>query len=77
MNDFEKIYKELSSKEKFYSSLTSTNISDKEYKNVLNDYNKFEIKKLKDYYELYFKCDVLFLADLFIGIQNGMIQNQN
>ena len=68
MNDFEKIYKELSSKEKFYSSLTSTNISDKEYKNVLNDYNKFEIKKLKDYYELYFKCDVLFLADLFIGI---------
>ena len=68
MNDFEKIYKELSSKEKFYSSLTSTNISDKEYKNVLNDYNKFEIKKLEDYYELYFKCDVLFLADLFIGI---------
>ena len=37
MNDFEKIYKELSSKEKFYSSLTSTNISDKEYKHVLND----------------------------------------
>ena len=68
MNDFEKIYKELSSKEKFYSSLTSTNISDKEYKNVLNDYKKFEIKKLEDYYELYFKCDVLFLADLFIGI---------
>ena len=35
MSDFKKFQEELPSKEKFYSSLTSKNISDKEYKHIL------------------------------------------
>ena len=35
MSDFERIKEELSSKEKFYSSLTDRNITDKEYEHVL------------------------------------------
>ena len=58
MNDFEKFKKELLSKEKFYSSLTGKKISNKEYDNVLKVWNKFEMKTVKDYHDLYLKCDV-------------------
>ena len=36
MNDFEKFKEKLPSKEKFYSSLTNRQITDKEYEHVLN-----------------------------------------
>ena len=44
MSDSEKFKEESPSKEKFYSSLTGKNISDKEYDHVLKVWNKFEIK---------------------------------
>ena len=34
-------------------------------KNVLNVCNKSVMKTIKDYHDLYLKCDVLFLADVF------------
>ena len=40
MSDFEKLKEELPSKEKFYSSLTNTKITDKEFEHVLNVWNK-------------------------------------
>ena len=43
-SDSEKFKEESPSKEKFYSSLTGKNISDKEYDHVLKVWNKFEIK---------------------------------
>ena len=64
MNDFEKFI-ELPSKETFYSSITSRKINDKEYEHVLNVWNKFEMKTMKDYHDLYLKCDVLLLVDVF------------
>ena len=65
MNDFEKFKEELLSKEKFYSSSTNRKINDEEYGHVLNVWNKFEMKTTKDYYNLYLKCKVLFLAEVF------------
>ena len=65
MNDFEKFKEQLTSKEKFYSLLTGKKISDKEYERVLKVLNKFEMKTMKDYHNLYLKCDVLLLADVF------------
>ena len=46
MSDSEKFKKELPSKEKFRSPITDRKISDKEY--VLNVWNKFEMKTMKD-----------------------------
>ena len=56
MSDFEKFKEELPRKEKFYSSLTSKKIKDKEYEHVLNVWKKFELKTMKDYFDLYLKC---------------------
>ena len=62
MRDFEKFKEELTREEKFYSSLTDRKISDKEYDHVLKVWNKFEMKTMKDYHNLYLKCDVLLLV---------------
>ena len=70
MSDFEKFNEELPSKEKFYSLLTDKKISDKEYEQVVNVWKKFEMKALKDYYDLYLKCDVLLLANVFEKFRN-------
>ena len=59
MSDFEKFKEELPSKERFFSSLTGRKITDKEHKNVLNVWEKFEMKTMKNYYKLYLKCNVL------------------
>ena len=74
MNDFETFKEELPSKEKFYSSLTNKKINDKEYEHVLNVWNKFEMKTMKDYHDLYLKYDVLFLADVFEKFGNNCLK---
>ena len=66
MTHFEKFKEQLSSKEKFYSSLTGKRINDKEYEQVLKVWNKFEMKKMKDYHDLYLKGDLLLLAKTFV-----------
>ena len=43
---------ELPSKEKFHGLLTDRKITDKEYEHVLNVWNKFEMKTMKDYHNL-------------------------
>ena len=75
MSDFEKFKKELLSKEKFYNSLTDRKISDKEYEHVFNVSNKFEMKTMKDYHDLYLKCDFLLLADVFEKFRNNSLKN--
>ena len=60
---------------KFYSSLTGKKISDKEYEPVLKDWNKFEIKTMKDDHNLYLKCDILLLADVFQKFKNNILKN--
>ena len=75
MTDFEKFKGKISCKEKFYSSLTCKKINDKEYDHFLKVWNKFEMKTMKDYHDLYLKCDVLLLADLFEKITNNSLKN--
>ena len=72
MRDLEKFNEEVRSKEKFYSLLTDRKIIDKEYKHVLNVWNKLEIKLMKDYNNLYLKCDVLLLGDVFENRNNTL-----
>ena len=61
-SDFEKLQKELPGKEKLYSSLTDKKINDKEYQHVFIVLNKFKLKTMKDYHDLYLKCDVFFIS---------------
>ena len=65
MSDFKKFKEQLASKERFYSSLTDQKISDKKYEHVFKVWNKFETKTMEDYHDLYLKCDVLLLANIF------------
>ena len=38
---------------------------DKEYEHVLNVWNKFETKTMKDFHDLHLRCDFFFLIDVF------------
>ena len=49
--------------------------SDKEHKHVLAVWNKFEMKTMKDYHNLYLKFGVLLLVDVFEKFQNNSIKN--
>ena len=74
MSDFKKFTEELPSEEKFYSSLTVIKVTDKEYKHILYVWNKFEMKTMKDYHDLYLNCDTLKLADVFEKIRNNSLK---
>ena len=54
----------LPSKEKFDSSLTREKNNDKEYEHVIKVWNKFEMETMKDYHDLYLRCDSVLLADV-------------
>lgn len=54
----------LSPVKKFYSSLNNENIKEDEYKNAQEIWNKFEIKNLQEFTNLYNKVDTILLADV-------------
>ena len=51
INDFEMFKEEFASKEKLYSLLTGKKNSNVKYEHVLNVWNTFQMKKMKDYNE--------------------------
>ena len=55
----------LPEKEKFFSQLTDSHISDKDYQNALNVFNSLKMQSLQEYHDFYLVCDVLLLADVF------------
>ena len=70
MSDFEKFKEKLPGKEKFYISLTGKKlVTKKEYVHFLNVSNKFEMKTMKDYHDLYLRCNVLLLADVLKNLK--------
>ena len=56
----------LPSKECFVSSLKGKGISDKEYDRACKVWNVFCMKTFGEYHDLYLKCDVLLLCDVFV-----------
>ena len=74
MSDFEKFKEEFPSKEKFDNCLTSKRITGKKYEHVLNVWNKFEMKTMKDYHDFHLRY-VLFLAEVFRKTINNSFEN--
>ena len=72
---FEKFEDKLLSRETFFSSLTSTKISGKKYEHFLKVWHKFEMKAMKDYHDLYLKCDVFLLSDVFEKFRSNNWKN--
>ena len=73
-----KFKEQLPSNGKSYSSLTGKKKKKKkkknggkEYNHVLKVWNKSEMKTMKNYHNLYLKCDVLILADAFEKFRNN------
>ena len=75
MSDFEKFKEELHSKEKFYSSLKKQKKYRQRIWSCFKSLEKLEIKTIKDYRDMYLKCDVLLLADLFEKFRNISLKN--
>ena len=66
MNSWDKFNEtSLPPKEAFYSSLTNTHITDKEYEFAQEVWKRTGCKTLRDYHDIYLKTDVLLLADIF------------
>ena len=74
MSGFKKFKEELLSKEKFCSSLTGTKYSGGEYEDVLEVWDRLEMKTMKDCYDLYWKCDFLLLADVSEKFGNSSLK---
>ena len=55
MSDFEKFKEYMAGKEMFYSFLAGKRFSNEEYEHVLNVWNIYEKKTMKDYHDLVLK----------------------
>ena len=62
-------------KKSFIVFFTCNKISDKEYEHVFKVSDEFEMKTTKDFHDLYLKCDVLLLADIFEKLRNSSLKN--
>lgn len=60
----------LPSQYQFKNDLTGKSITDEDYKFACSVWEKFQLKTLGEYSELYMKTDVLLLADVFENFRN-------
>ena len=64
----------LPSQEQFYSSLSMTGVSDKEYEHAHKVWKEFNIKNMGEYHDLYLRTDVILLA-VFESFRNVCMDN--
>ena len=62
-------------KEKFFNRLKETQISDEDYDHAQNVWEKFGLKNMGEYHDLYLKSDILLLADVFEEFRSVCLEN--
>ena len=61
--------------ESFYSSLNNEHVNEEEYKNAQQIWNKFQIRNMQEFTDLYNKVDVLLLTHIMESFRNVALQN--
>ena len=56
----------------FYSSTKLETISEKEYSQTKEIYNKLEFENIKEYLDTYLKLDITLLCDIFENFRKGI-----
>ena len=64
----------LPSKKDFYSNLNMVNIDDIDYRHGNNVFERFKLKHLGEYHDLYVQSDTLLLADMFKNFRNTCLK---
>jgi len=62
-------------KDKFYSALNESEITDDDYDRACYAWTTFGCKTMKDYHDAYLKTDVLLLADVFENFREMCLKN--
>ena len=76
MNSWDKFEEtRLPSIDKFYSKLNMSGISESEYQHARNVWNKFKLKNMGDYHDLYLKTDVILLTNVFESFRSVCLSN--
>ena len=76
MNSWDKFEEtRLPSIDKFYSKLIMSGISESEYQYARNVWDKFKLKNMGDYHDLYLKTDVILLTNVFELFRSVCLSN--
>ncbi|KYQ49525.1 hypothetical protein ALC60_11402, partial [Trachymyrmex zeteki] len=62
-------------RESFYSSLTGDIVSESDYAHAANVWQRFSVRTLGEYSDLYLKTDVLLLADIFENFRESCVES--
>ena len=64
----------LPDKESFYGELNNEHITDEDYANAQKVWDKFKIKNLGQYHDLYVQSDTVLLADVFENVRDKCVE---
>ena len=64
----------LPEREKFYSNLNMSGVSEKDYEHAINVWEKFNINNMGEYHDLYLKTDTILLANVFESFRKVCIK---
>ena len=76
VDSFEKFdFPSLPEKDAFFSQLNGEGISDEDFQHAQNVWQKFNMKNMGDYHDLYLQTDVFLLADVIENFRKVLLEN--